>query len=298
MTLRLILKNKFFESHYISKVFTVREIEISKYLIYLFMILSADSFAANDNYPSGARASGLSNSGVVLTDLWANYHNQACLARVEKLSLGFHYENKYIVDEYGLHAIAIAVPAYKGTIGASVTFFGYKKYNESKISLAYGKSFGERFSAGIQLDLLNIYQEEDYGNNTTLAVEAGILAEPLEGLYIGAHVYNPTKASYNMVDLERVPTIFQAGIGYYLTEKLFLVVETEKDLEEKPVFQCGTEYHLIKNIFARFGISTYEISRYSFGVGFAHKGIEADMAFSHHQILGYTPHLSFSYSFR
>ena len=298
MILRLTGNYNIFKGQHFRKILTVREIVFLKHLMYLFLFITADIYAANDNYPSGARASGLSNAGVVLTDLWANYHNQAGLTGVEKLTIGFHYENKYVVQNYGLHAVAIAIPAYKGTIGASITFFGYKKYNESKISLAYGKSFGEKFSAGIQLDVLNIYQEEYYGNNTTLAVEGGLLAEPIDGLLVGVHVYNPTKASYSMVDLEKVPTIFQAGIGYYFTEKLFIVVETEKDLEEKPVFEGGIEYHLIENIFARFGLSTYEMSGYSFGVGFAHKGIKADMAFSRHQILGYTPHVSFSYSLR
>lgn len=273
-------------------------LEILKYLSYLLIIICVNAHAVNDNYPSGARASALSNSGVVLEDLWSNYHNQAGLARVDKLILGFHYENKYVVSQYGLHALALAIPTNRGTIGASVTFFGYSKYNESKISLAFGKPFGDIFSAGIQLDLLNIYQAEDYGNSTTLAVEGGILAEPVDGLFIGAHVYNPTMSYYHTFEPEKVPTILQVGIGYYFTEKLFIVMETEKDLEQKIVFQGGAEYHVIKSIYARFGLSTFELSSYSFGVGFVYKGIKADMAFSQHQILGYTPHVSFSYSFR
>jgi hypothetical protein len=266
--------------------------------MYILFFVFCDVYAVNDNYPAGARVSGLSNSGVVLTDLWSNYHNQAGLTGVEKFTLGFHYENKYVVSEYGLHALALAIPTSRGTIGASVTFFGYSKYNESKISLAFGKPFGDKFSAGIQLDLLNIYQAEDYGNSTTLAVEGGIIAEPVDGLLIGAHVYNPTQSSYNTFEPEKVPTIFQVGMGYYFTEKLLIVVETEKDLRQKAVFEGGIEYHVIKSIYARFGISTYEMSSYSFGVGFVHKGVKADMAFSQHQILGYTPHVSFSYSFR
>lgn len=273
-------------------------LEILKYISYLLIFICFNTRAVNDNYPSGARASGLSNSGVVLEDLWSNYHNQAGLVGVDKLTLGFHYENKYVVSQYGLHALALAIPTSRGTIGASVTFFGYAKYNESKISLAFGKPFGDKFSAGIQLDLLNIYQAEDYGNSTTLAVEGGILAEPVDGLFIGAHIYNPTMSYYQTFEPEKVPTILQVGIGYNFTEKLLIVMETEKDLEQKIVFQGGAEYHVIKSIYARFGLSTFELSSYSFGVGFVYKGIKADMAFSQHQILGYTPHVSFSYSFR
>ena len=185
-----------------------------------------------------------------------------------------------------------------GTLGVNAVFFGYSKYNETKIALAYSRKFGERFSAGIQMDLLNVYQAEEYGSSAALAVEAGILTEPVDDLFIGAHVYNPTNSSFSSGDLSDVPVIFQAGIGYYFTEKVFITAETEKDTGHKAVFQGGIEYNIIKNIFARLGLSSHEMSSYSFGVGFVHKGIDADMAFSHHQILGYTPHVSFSYSFR
>jgi hypothetical protein len=298
MIIRLADISNLLDVQYFRRVNTVKRRKISEYLTYLLLFTTVSLYAVNDNYPSGARASGLSNSGAVLKDLWSNYHNQAGLTGIDNFSIGFHYENKYIVSQYGLHSLAVAIPTQRGTIGASVTFFGYSKYNESKISLAFGKPFGNKFSAGIQLDLLNIYQAEDYGNSTTLAVEGGILAEPFKGLLIGAHVYNPTMSYYHTFEPEKVPTIFQVGAGYNFTEKLFIIVEAEKDLEQKPVFQGGVEYHLIKSIYTRFGVSTSEMSSYSFGVGFVYKGINADIAFSQHQILGYTPHISFSYSFR
>lgn len=298
MILRLTVRRNNFIRLNIKKIYTLTGTDVTKHLLFILLLAPVYMCGANDNYPSGARVSALSNAGVVLNGLWANYHNQAGLADIEKLMLGFHYENKYVVDEYGLHALALAVPVNWGTIGVNATFFGYSKYNETKIGLAYGKSFGERLSAGIQMDLLNVYQAEDYGSSTAVTVEAGILAEPVDGLLVGAHVYNPVKASFNETGIQDVPVIFQAGIGYYFTEKLLIVAETEKDTEQKAVFQGGIEYNIIKNIFTRIGLSSYEMSSYSFGVGFVYKGINADMAFSHHQILGYTPHVSFSYSFR
>ena len=97
--------------------------------MFIILLLPAGIFAVNDNYPSGARASALSGAGVALTGLWSSYHNQAGLAHVEKLMIGFHYENRYVVDEYGLHALALAVPVNWGTLGMNAVFFGYSKYN-------------------------------------------------------------------------------------------------------------------------------------------------------------------------
>ncbi len=266
-------------------------------LAFLSGTLTSPSFAVNDNYPSGARASGLSNAGVTLIDLWSNYHNQAGLAFFKNLSFGFHYENKYVLEQYSQQSFALAIPTNSGTIGASFTFFGFSKYNETKISLAFGKPFGEKFAAGIQLNMLNVYQAYDYGNVMTLAVEGGILVKPVEKLLIGAHVFNPTGASYKQLIEEKVPVIFEIGLGYQMNEKLFFVTETEKKLESKTVIKAGAEYKVLKSVIARIGISTFKYSSYSFGVGFMYKKIRADMAFSHHMILGYTPHISMSYSF-
>lgn len=252
---------------------------------------------SRDNYPSGARASGLSNAGIVLVDLWANYHNQACLGFYKDLSFGYSFENKHVVSDFAQQSIAAAIPTKSGTIGANVTFYGNSKYNESKISLAFGKPFGEKFSAGIQLNVLSIYQFDYYGYTTTLAVEGGVLYKPIETVLIGAHIYNPTGSKYKKLDNEEVPVIIETGVGFQLGEKLFLLAELEKNFEDRFVFKGGAEYRVIESIFLRLGVSSYRYSTYSFGLGFSQKRIKADMAFSHHSILGYTPHLSLNYIF-
>ena len=57
------------------------------------------------------------------------------------------------------------------------------------------------------------------------------------------------------------------------------------------------EYMILENIFMRAGISTEPIQYYSFGLGFNQKSIKADIAFTQHNKLGFTPHISFCYVF-
>ncbi len=266
----------------------------------LLLLLSTVNFCrseAQDNFPSGARAAAMSNAGTVLIDLWANYHNQACLGFYKVLAFGYHYENKFIMNDFAQQSLAAAIPTGTGTIGVNLTFYGSAKFNESKICLGFGKPFGENFAAGIQLDLLNVYQANDYGNTATLAVEGGIYYRPLETLSFGLYVYNPTGSSYKGLEDERVPVIIEAGLGWQASEKLLIVAETEKNSEYPLVIKGGAEYQVIESIYARLGVSSGEFSHYSFGVGFSQKRIKADMAFSHHFILGFAPHLSMSYSF-
>jgi hypothetical protein len=249
------------------------------------------------NFPSGARVSGLSGAGAALTDLWSNYHNQAGLAWVKDFTLGFHYENKYAFSLFSLQSFAMAIPTKSGTIGGNMAIFGNPGYFESKISLAFGKPFGEKFAAGIQLDMLGIYQSLDYGNVSTLAVEGGIMAKPADRITLGLYVFNPTGASFKEFTDKEVPVIIELGLGYQISEKLLFVTEAEKKAGSETVVIAGAEYYVLKSVCARAGVSTFKYSNYSFGVGFSQKRIKADLAFSENKILGYSSHFSVSYSF-
>ena len=265
------------------------------FLLLIFTILIKNT-NAQDNFPSGARASAMSNAATVLTDVWANYHNQACLGFYNELTFGYHYENKFILDDFAQQSLAAAIPTGRGTIGVNLTFYGSAKFNESKIALAFGKPFGEKFAAGIQLDLLNVHQANDYGNASTLAVEGGMLFRPVENWSLGIHVYNPAGASFKSLTDEKIPVIIEAGTGWKPGDKILIVAEAEKNFDQALIIKAGAEYKVIESIYARIGVSTYKYSSYSFGVGFAQKRINADIAFSHHIILGFTPHISMSYS--
>lgn len=261
------------------------------------LILFNLQILAQNNFPSGARVSGVSHAGTTFTDLWANYHNQAGLAYIEDFTLGFHYENKYAFSLFSLQSFALAIPVYNGTIGGNIAIFGHPLFFESKIALAYGKSFGDRFAAGVQLNMLGIYQSEDFGNVSVLAVEGGLMAKPAENLTLGFHVFNPTGASFKQFINKKIPVILEMGLGYQITEKLLLITEVEKNFDNKAVVIAGAEYYFLQSVCARVGVSTFEYSNYSFGFGFSQKGIRADMAFSEHKLLGYSAHFSLSYSF-
>ncbi len=263
----------------------------------IFFLCSGTPAQEEHNFASGARISGLSGAGAVTTDLWSNYHNQAGLAWIENFTLGFHYENKFAFSSFSLQSFAMAIPTKSGTIGGNIAVFGSPKYFESKIALAFGKPFGKKFAAGIQLDLLGVYQSLDYGNVSTLAVEGGIMGRPVDKLTVGLYVYNPSGARFKEFTGKDVPVIFELGLGYQITEKLLFVTEAEKKIGYRAVFITGAEYYVLNSVCARAGVSTFKYSNYSFGVGFSQKRIKADIAFSEHKTLGYSSHFSLSYSF-
>ena len=276
-------------------------------LISLFILAVLPSLnlkAGSDNYDIGARSGGMANASVTLSDLWSVHHNQAGLARLEKISAGIYYENKFLLSNLGLKAAAVAIPVTgapgtRGVFGISMSYFGYSLYNDSKIGLAYAKSFGDKFSAGIQLNYLStrIGGDFDYGKKGAVAVEGGIQARLSDNLSIGAHIFNPTRTKIADYDDERIPTIMRFGVDYTFSEKVFVSIETEKDIDFKPVFKAGLEYRAIEELYLRTGISTNPTLN-TFGFGLNLKQFTFDFAVSIHQVLGFAPQLSLTYIFK
>jgi hypothetical protein len=253
--------------------------------------------AAGDNYPFGGRAAGMGNAMVAVYDFWAVSHNQACLAQISSPAAGCYFENRFLSREMGFGAAAFALPAGGGVFGLSLTCFGYSLYKESKVGLAYARPFGDKLSAGVQLDYLFTFIGEGYGSAGALAAEMGVLYELLPGFQLGVHVLNPTLATLKDFGGERLSTIFRLGMAYHCSERVLLSLETEKDMDSKPVLRCGLEYGITDNVFLRAGAGTQPTTN-SFGFGICLGKLRIDLASSFHYVLGYSPQASLVYSFR
>ena len=265
-------------------------------LIVFFIAIQDKSFAGSENYPVGARSSGMANSTVMISDLWSIYHNQAGLAYMKNIYAGTYFENRFNISELSIKSAAFVLPTKTGNFGATVTHFGYSNYNESKFGLAYARKLSEKFSVGLQFDYLNTCVGDEYGNKGTFIFELGLMAEPVENLLIGAHVYNPTRSKFAVYQDERIPTVFRFGLGYKFSEKVLLTVETDKELDYKPTYRTGIEYHFMKNFYLRTGISAKPNQNF-FGIGYVFKRLSVDVAFSTHEVLPMTSHFSINYKF-
>lgn len=252
---------------------------------------------STENYLPGSRFAAMANASVMIPDIWSVAHNQAGLGYLSNTQFSFHYENKFMIPQYGLNAVALVVPTKSGTLGFSFTYFGYSKYHEMKTSLAYGKLFGEKFSAGIQLNYHNVFISDDYGKSSAISVEGGILFRPIKDLYIGAHVFNPSRSKFNTSEgSEYLPTTFRFGLGYHAMKKIWLALETEKETNLPAVMKLGLEVETLEHLYLRAGLATNPFLS-SFGIGYRIAGFQADLAFSFHPQLGFTPHVTLNYRF-
>jgi len=265
------------------------------YLAFFFLIWSDRLFAGGENFPVGARSAGVANASVCFSDVWSAFNNQAGLPGVKKITGVVYFENRFGLSELGIKSFALAVPTGESaTLALSGTYFGYSLYNEKKIGLGFGKSFGDKIKAGVQLDYLSTVIAEDYGTRAALTGEAGIIAQPLQNFFLGFHIYNPTQAKIADYADERIPVVMRLGAMYKFSEKVLISVEDEKEVDAENVVKVGVEYWIAEPLYVRGGFATNPaLSSFGFGLKFGQFMLDAAASF--HQVLGFTPHVSLHY---
>lgn len=272
-----------------------------KFILAFLILLSGlfvpqDSRAA-DNYLSGSRFSGMANASVMVPDIWSIAHNQAGLAFINSTAFSLHYENEFMVPQYGLKSVALVLPTSPGTMGFSFYYFGYTKYHEMKSSLSFGRMLTKNLSAGIAINHHSIYQSADFGRSSTISFEAGLMFKPIDDLYIGTHIFNPTHSGFKSPEGdELLPLVFRLGAGYTFMDMLMVNIETEKRDDQQAIWKLGAELEAIQNLYLRAGLASRPMFN-TIGMGYKAGGLKGDIAFSFHPQLGFTPHFTLSYCF-
>jgi len=264
--------------------------------LFLFVFLLFFSAAqAGDNAPLGARSLGMAGCGTALTgDLWNAQNNQAGLAFVKSFQGGAFYESRFMVSGLGMKGFAAAMPIKAGVFGLDVTSFGNNLYSENKAGIGFAKTFGTKFAASVQIDYFNTHIAENYGSASTACGEFGLIAVPVNHLTVGFHVFNPTRSKLGGNLDERIPTIMRLGTVYDFSDRVFLSVEAEKDVDYKPVIRGGIEYRPVNNFYLRAGAASNP-GLMSFGFGIVMKKIRLDVASSFHSVLGFSPSVGLQY---
>jgi hypothetical protein len=263
----------------------------------LCSLAALSSFAGGEHLPTGARFAGMGYSGITMADLWSVRLNPAGLAGLETPMAGAFYQSHYLSQDLAQQGLAVAIPLGKGTVGISGDRFGYSMYNETKLSAAYAMRFGDGLRAAVQMDYLGVRLGENYGSTSAMVAELGVQAKLTDALWLGAHLYNPTRAMLGGPYDERVPTLIRAGLGYTFSKKLLMTVEAEKDIDRHERFRTGIEYHPNDVLYLRTGISTGDVQGH-FGIGFRLKQLDIDLAVAMRSQLGTTPIVGLNYRFK
>ena len=256
-------------------------------LLVILILTTSTAFAYDFIHPFGGRAAAMGGTSVASRGLWAMQNNPAGMANLDKISLGLYYENRWMLPETAYKCGAFALPTKFGCLGMSFNQYGSSKYNENKFGLAYAKDFGRYLQIGLQLDYLLLKIGNDYGKFSAVTFELGLQSQVTDKLTLGTYIFNPVNFSFEQtLNHEKLPIVMRFGMAYQFTKDFIGQCEIEKNTEREGVsLRGGLEYEAVKNLYLRAGVQTNP-GILSFGVGYAIRFAQVDVAAQLHNELG------------
>ena len=264
--------------------------------ICFFILYSLTTYAGRDGDPAGAGQAGAGGISVFTTGVWSTHNNPAGLAKLVNPTTGLYIENRFLIKELNFNVGSFVLPVKNGGFGIAVSHLQLGQYTNTFAGLAFGRQFGERFSAGVRFDCYHVSFGSEYKVGTAVSFDAGIQWEVSEKVTFACNVFNPTQVNLIGVSDEQIPSIIRAGLSYKPIPELIIMTEAEKTSGSGLVVNYGMEYIIDEKVFVRAGLGLNS-SKFSFGFGYILNAFAIDIAATWHQILGFTPQASLSYSF-
>ena len=264
-------------------------------IILLFAISLASALSAQFNDNAGGRSTSMAGAFVALNDGWSVFHNQAGLASVQTFDAGVYYENRFGLSALSDKGLFVAARLGRGVFAGSYHSFGYSEFASSKGGLAYAMGLGEKLDVGIQLNYYAVRLGENYGRAVAVSAEGGFLYRLNARLSLAGHISNPNRAKLSDYLDERIPAVFRMGATYRFSKQVLLTGEVYKDTQFDPAVRTGLEYRLSESIAVRGGFASAP-RQFTFGFGWKLNQWMFDMAAAYHPVLGFNPHVSFTYS--
>ncbi|MEN9400986.1 MAG: hypothetical protein RL632_2089 [Bacteroidota bacterium] len=242
----------------------------------------------------GARSISLGTSTVAITDVWTYQSNPGALADINKMTFSAAYQCRFLLKEMQSQGMVYAQPIPKGVLSAGFAMNGNSTLRVIRCGFGYSLTLFEKLSAGVQLNYQSTAIAENYRRSATFTAECGVLIRLTENCKIGASVSNIGRAKLASFQEERLPTKMRIGTSVQLSKSVLLSAEAEKELEHPLRFKVGAEYLPHRMVALRTGCLTNPIAL-SAGFGFLWTSFRLDFATQYHQVLGWTPQITFTY---
>jgi hypothetical protein len=248
-------------------------------------------------YPLGAAAVGMGNIATLHTDVWSALSNPAGLGVAPSFAAGIQHEQRYAIPEMGVDVLAAVFPVWGGGIGLSLANTGFSEQGENRFGIQIGRKLGRHIAAGVGFHAHLLRFPAEYRNLFALSADAGIYATLLPRLAMGVYVSNLSFSHFNNEARDRLPVIFHWGLGYDVAPAITLYAEVEKDVYAPLRAKTGTACYLFNTLYVRLGVlsSPFEIH---YGLGYSYHLFQIDFALYRHPVLGFSPQLSLSMTFR
>jgi hypothetical protein len=227
-------------------------------------------------------------------DVFSITRNQAALSSLKNFSAALYGERKFLMQDLSSYTAVMALPTSSGNFGLTGAYSGQATFNELKLSLAYGRNVGKKMDIGVQFNYIDLHAGE-YGHASSVNFDAGVLFHLTDKVQSGIHISNPTGSKLGKSGEEHLPTLYSCGLGYDVSDMLYIGAEMEK-VEQLPLnVNTGVRYVFDENLVASAGLSL-PTSVFYFGIGLLLKDFKINVSANVHPYLGITPGLLMIYS--
>jgi hypothetical protein len=255
-------------------------------------IITKTTFA--QDHP-GASVAALGGAGSVSQDVWSAFYNQAGLTHIKSFEAGAFFQSRFAMKELAYKGAAAALPTGNGVLALSYKSFGYSAFTSDKTGLAYAMPFGEKLSAGVQIDYYSVRIAEGYGNRRAVGVSAGFQFKLTTKFLLAGAVENPNRSKLSNYNDERIPSLIRFGGAYTFSDKLKFIGEVRKPSNNRPQTAGGIEYKTNDSFILRAGFNSFPASS-TFGFGYHSKVLATDVGVSYNSLLGFSPQVSLTFN--
>lgn len=210
--------------------------------------------------------------------------NQAARPALTRPFFYFHHRNIYGIRGLAENSFAGGYPFSSGVMSLAFRSTGFGSYRDQMAGLSFARGFGKRISAGVQLDYLTAASSEADLRARAVTFEAGMIAEPVQNLLMGFHLFNPLGNRFFNANNQRLPSLANIALGYRPAKVIFLVAELEKELESLPVYKFMAAYHPDGKFTFQCGLHRFQ--GLIFGFYFCGKNLITSVDISRHPDLG------------
>lgn len=260
------------------------------------LLTAAFTYSQTIRKSIAASYAGFSAYSYTHADVFSFIANQASLAKLKNSAAGIYGERRFMLKEMSSYSAVVVVPTSSGNLGLQTNYTGFSNYNETKICLAYARRLGTKLDIGAQFNYQTI-RIPVYGNASAISFEIGTILHITEKFNAGIHINNPVGGKFGKDQQEKLPSVYTAGFGYDVSEKLLISSEIVKEEDMPVTVNAGIQYNLLPQVFVRGGIASSASSMWV-GIGLLLKYFRLDVTSNYHPQLGITPGLLFVFNFK
>lgn len=228
---------------------------------------------------------GLGGGGGALFSPWNIFSNQAGISRLKNRHAGISYRTVFDLKELSTKSVFVALPTKWGNYGLTYTHFGYEKYSEQLVGLAFAKRLSDFLDVGGRIDYLFFQVAKQAHCRQAFCVDLGMIFSLPYGINLGVHTFNPGGLAERMLPSQyRVVSDYSVS-GSWQIESKFLFVSQLTVSDKEMSFSFGGQYLLLRFLNVRCGFCTQYDNIYA-GIGGIWNRWMLDVSYNTHPNLG------------